>query len=60
MNKLLLIAAFMLTGLSGCYVVPYGTHDDGYREQGDHRDDGDRQREHDGRGGERDNRDRSR
>ena len=29
MKGLLLIVAVMLTGLSGCYVVPYGTRDDG-------------------------------
>lgn len=58
MKGLLLIVAVMLTGLSGCYVVPYGTRDDGYRRDRDHREDSERQRGRDGHGGERGNRDR--
>lgn len=57
MIKLLLIASFMVTSLSGCYLVPYGTRDDGYRRDGDHHEEGDRRRDRDnhddGRGGER-------
>lgn len=42
MKKLLLVVALMLTGLSGCYIEPFGVHDGGYGREGDHRD-GDRQ-----------------
>ena len=48
MKSLLLIAAVMLTSLGGCYIAPYGTHDDGYRTGREHREDGDHQRERDG------------
>lgn len=64
MKKLLLIIAFMLTGLSGCYILPYGNDDGGYRRDGEHREDRDRQHDrgdHDsGRGGERGDSDRNR
>lgn len=49
MNKLLLILSLTVTGLSGCYVVPYGGQDDGYRRDREHHEDRDSRREHDGR-----------
>lgn len=61
MKKLLLILSLMVIGLSGCYVVPYGGHDDGYRRGRDHREESDHQRGHDdhdgGQGGEHGDRD---
>ena len=61
MKKLLLILTLMVTGLSGCYVVPYGAHGDGYRRDRDHREDTDQKRDrndHDsGRGREHGDRD---
>lgn len=45
MKKLLLVLILTVTGLSGCYVVPYGNHDDGYRRDRDHREGGDRERD---------------
>lgn len=51
MKKLLLIASLMVTGLSGCYVAPYGDRDDGYRRDRDHREDSDRKRDRDNRDG---------
>lgn len=38
MKKLLLVLSLMAIGLSGCYVVPYRDHDDGYHRDRDHRD----------------------
>lgn len=49
MKKLLLILSLMVTGLSGCYVTPYGIHDDGYQRDRDAREDRDQKREHDDR-----------
>lgn len=41
MKKLLLmILGLMVLGLSGCYVAPYGDHEDGYRRDREHRDEG--------------------
>lgn len=61
MKKLLLILSLMVTGLSGCYVAPYGGHDDGYRSDRDPRGSGDQNRDHnghdDGRSGDRGGRD---
>lgn len=56
MKKLLLIVGLTVISLGGCYVAPYGGHDDGYRRDRDHREDRDHKRDHDehdgGRGGE--------
>jgi hypothetical protein len=61
MKKLLLVLSLTVIGLSGCYVVPYGGHDDGYRRDGEHHDDGDHNRNHEGhdggQGGEHDHND---
>jgi hypothetical protein len=48
MKKLLLVISLTVIGLSGCYVVPYGGQDDGYRRDGGHHDDGDHHRNHEG------------
>ncbi len=57
MKKLLLVLSLTVTGLSGCYVEPYGSHDDGYRRDRDHHEDSGQRRDrkdHEGdRGGER-------
>lgn len=51
MKKLWLISSLMLIGLTGCYVVSYGDHDDGYRRDRDYRGDSDHKRDHDDRDG---------
>jgi hypothetical protein len=50
MKTIFIIIGLMVSGLSGCYVAPYGSQEDGYRRDGGHREDGDR-RDHDGRDG---------
>lgn len=61
MKKLVLILSLMVTGLSGCYVVPYRGNDDGYQRDQDHREDSNHKRDRDdhddGRGGDRGGRD---
>ncbi len=55
MKKLLLILSLglIVVGLSGCYVEPYGGHDDGYHR--DHsRDRDDHEGGHEGERGDRD------
>ena len=47
MKKLLLVIILTVISLSGCYVVPYGSQDDGYRRDGDHHDGGYHHRNHD-------------
>lgn len=56
MKKLLLILSFVslvVTGLSGCYIAPYGDHEGGYQRDRDHRDQRRDRDDHDDRGGER-------
>ena len=53
MKKLILVLSLVTIGLSGCYAVPYHSHDDGYRDDKNHHDDRDHKNDHDdNRGGE--------
>ena len=56
MKKLLLILGLVAIGLSGCFVAPYGEHEDGYRRDREHRD----EHRDEGRGEDRGDRDRYR
>ncbi|MFA5172072.1 MAG: hypothetical protein WC426_10945 [Sulfuriferula sp.] len=49
MKKLWLLLGIITMSLSGCYVVPYGDHDGGYRNDQGHRE---QNRGHDDRDGE--------
>jgi len=61
MKKLLFVVGLVTIALGGCYVVPYGDHDEGYRRDRERGDDAGHNRDHRerdrGRGGERSDRD---